>query len=126
MSNVSITYNASEKRFLMPYTYTTKRKVVKNVNPRPKSFSALATQVLRAQGRGQTAISWQSPVSNPVLTIEGSTTECYLYRYENGSTIAITTGTFVDVLRYVGMVAKNGTEEHKTVIKTMQVNINVS
>ncbi len=110
----------------MPYSYSTKTKLVRNVNPRPKTFANLATQILRAKQRGQTAISWQNPVSNPVLTIEGNMTECFFYRYENGNAITIRTSTFIEILRYVGMVAKNGTDEHKIAIKTMQININVA
>ena len=123
---ISIAYNLAEKRFLMPYSYTTKKKAARNVNPKPKSFGSLAIQVLRAQGRGQNSFSFQSPVANPILSIEGSLTECYLYRFENNITIAIISGTFLQVLQYVGMVAKNGTEEHKQVIKSMQINVNVA
>ena len=123
---VNISFNTSDKKFMLPYSYMLKSKKVRTANPRPKTFASLATQVLRAQGRGQTAISWQNPVANPVLSIEGSLADCHLYRYENGTPLTVNSGTFVNVLRYVGMVAKNGTPEHKQLIKTMQLNVNVA
>jgi hypothetical protein len=126
MSNVNINYSTADKRFLMPYTYTTKRKLVRNVNPKPKTFLSLATQVLRARTRGVMAISWQNSVVEAVLSIEGTFVDCSLYRPENGNLVTIFAGTFPDVLRYVSMVSKSGTETHKTAIKNMQLNIQIA
>ncbi len=122
---MTISYSSSDKRFLMPYTYITKRKLVRNVNPKPKTFTALATQVLRAKTRGVTTINWQNAVAVAILSLEGTFAECGLYRYENGNLVTVFAGNFPDVLRYVSMVAKSGTLEHKNAIKNMELNINV-
>ncbi len=122
---ISISYSAADKRFLMPYTYNTKRKLVRNVNPKPKTFLSLATQVLRAKTRGIAAISWQNSVTDAVLSLEGTFAECGLYRYENGNLVTVFANNFPDVLRYISMISKSGTDAHKTAIKTMQLNINV-
>jgi hypothetical protein len=123
---MQISYSTADKRFLMPYSYTTKRKLIRNVNPKPKTFLSLATQVLRAKTRGIVAISWQNTVADAVLSLEGTFNECSLYRPENGNLVTVFAGTFPDVLRYVSMVSKSGTEAHKAAIKTMQLNIQIA
>ena len=125
MSNVNIAYFAAEKRFLLPYNYLTKRKAVRNVNPRPRNYRALATQVLRAQSRGKTNIAWQNPLPNALLSVEGTLAECYLYRFENNNPLTITSGTLVEVLRYLFMLAKNGNQDHRTATKNVEINFNV-
>ena len=126
MSSVTITYNTVEKRFYLPYTYTNKRKQVRSVNPRPVTFRSLAIQVIRAQGRGHRNFSWQNPIANPALSVEGNLTECYLYRFENGNPLTVFSGSFPDVLRYLFMLSKNGNPEHRQILKSFQFNINIS
>lgn len=123
---VTINYNPTEKRFSMAYTYATKRKLIRNVNPKPKTFRSLATQVLRAQGRGQTALSWQQTVENPVFSLEGNATECYLYRFENTSLLTVTSGTLPQVLQYLYLLSRNGTEYHRNAVKNFQFNSNIA
>jgi hypothetical protein len=123
---VAINYNAIEKRFFMAYTYYTKRKLARNANPKPRTFRALATQVLRAQSRGQTTFSWQLTVAEPVFSLEGSRSECYLYRFENGNLLTVNAGTFVEVLRYLYLLSRNGYEYHRNAVKNFQFNVNVS
>jgi hypothetical protein len=125
MSDVNISYSAADKKFSMGYTYQTKRRQTRAVSPKPRTFSSLATQVLRAKDRNK-QVNWQNPVSNPALSIEGNNAEAYLYRYENGNVITVRSGTLVEVLRYADMLKANGTEEHKTALKTMQVNVNIT
>jgi hypothetical protein len=125
MSNLSITYSVTEKRFLMPYTYATKRKVIRSVNPRSRTYRSLATQVLRARGRGQFNITWQNPLPNAILSVEGSLAECYLYRFENGNPLTITSGPLVEVLRYLFMLTKNGNPDHRNAAKNVEINFNV-
>ena len=123
---VTITYITGEKRFSLAYNYTTKRKAVRSANPKPKTFRSLATQVIRAQGRGKTTFSWQHTPDNPVLSLEGNAAEAYLYRYENGTPLTITSGSLLQVLQYLFMLSKNGTEYHRNAVKTLQININIA
>ncbi len=123
---VTITYIAAEKRFSLIYTYTTKRKAIRSVNPKPRTLRSLATQVVRAQGRGKTTFYWQHTPENPVLSLEGNAAEAYLYRYENGNPLTITFGSLFQVLQYLFMLSKNGTEYHRNAVKMLQININIA
>ena len=126
MSTVTIQYNIAEKRFYMPYTYQTKRKLVRSADPKVKTVRSLATQILRAKGRGVNQFSWQQTVENPVFSMEGNYSESYLYRFENANLLTVTSGTLVEVIRYLYILSKNGSEYHRNAVKNFQFNINIA
>lgn len=126
MSVVTIHYNAAEKRFYMPYTYQTKRKLVRSADPKVKTVRSLATQLLRAKGRGVTQFSWQQTVESLVFSLEGNYNESYLYRFENTTLLTVTSGTLVEVIRYLYTLSRNGSEYHRNAVKNFQFNVNVS
>jgi hypothetical protein len=120
-----ITYSATEKRFNLTYQYKTKKGLIRSAAAKPKTFSGLANQVKRASDRG-VKFAFINPNPNPVLSIEGTHQEAFIYRFENGNPITVFSGTLVDVLRRADMIRVNGTDEHKSALKTMTVNIQIA
>jgi hypothetical protein len=121
-----LTISFSEGRIVMPYDYKTpKKRLQRRADPKPKTFLSLAWQILRAKERGQTSFSFVHQVENPILSIEGNMTECYLYRFQGTTAITANSGDFISVMKYVTLLAKNGIEEHRNALRTLNINVNV-
>lgn len=121
-----LTISFSEGKIVMPYNYKTpKRGLQRRANPKPRTFLAIAWQILRAKERGQTSFTFVNYVENPVLSIEGTMTECYLYRFQGTTAITVNSGDFISVMKYITLLAKNGTDEHRNALRTLNINVNV-
>ena len=127
MSALTIAYNPVTKLFQLPYTYTTKKGLVRSTNPRIRAWKGLAWQVIRARGRKFTSMSWSNPVTNPVFSLEGNFNDCSLYRFsETGGYLTVKQGTFIEVLLQLHIISRSGTEEHKDAAANVNDKINIS
>lgn len=126
-TSIAINYDPAAKRFLTPYTYlATRKKIPRSVNPWAKSYRSLVIQILRARKRGVTGFSWNKTVDNPVFSLEGNFNECALYRFsETGTYLTVVSGTFIDVLRQLHMIAQSGIPEHMAAAKDANFNISL-
>ncbi|TAG40626.1 MAG: hypothetical protein EAZ32_06225 [Cytophagia bacterium] len=126
-TSIVINYDPAAKRFLTPYTYlATRKKIPRSVNPFARSYRSLVIQVLRARRRGVVGFSWNKTVANPVFSLEGNFNECALYRFsDTGTLLTIVSGTFIDVLRQLHMIAQAGIPLHQAAAKDANFNISL-